>query len=78
MDELVISLVLCMIGMIVLLVLQPGTKESYSCPQYKVLNMPPGHAPHCFSCAYGSDYDYAAEKSNRTHGVPNGNPIPMF
>lgn len=81
MDELIVSLVVCMIALIVLVILRPGvqtSKESYSCPQYKLLNMPPGHAPRCFSCAYGSDYDYFAEKSNRTNGVPNGNPIPMF
>ena len=41
---------------------------------YSKLNMSSGESPwKCGSCTqYGSLFDYKAQKSDRTYGVPNG------
>ena len=60
----------CIIAIVLLICLnQTVTLE----PFYQTLNMSSGESPYkCGSCKYGPTFDYKAQKSDRTYGVPNG------
>jgi hypothetical protein len=60
----------CLAVMAVLIFLNQGVTIE---PFYRKLNMSSGESPYkCASCNYGSSFDYKAQKSDRTYGVPNG------
>ena len=66
-----IVLVACFAVLAALIYLNQGVTIE---PFYHKLDMSSGESPYkCGSCTkYGSDFDYKAQKSDRTYGVPNG------